>query len=243
MADLAQPVTRHRCDPAVWRNDAGGVERTRERTRKDVRDVLMRETLAETRRLPATLLGQLSTRRTREAAFFGGIGGAVSNQKQTCDHVARGVRRFHHASSAHESDSTMKKRKSDSSDPFEIVRAVGLTLPHVEAATKYDGSPLLKVLGSFMAGLATHSSAEPATLVVRVDLEQRQCLLRDAPETYYVTDYFERYPVVLARLSRLDRDALHDLLSVSWRLALDKARPRHAASRFAARRYGTMPKR
>jgi hypothetical protein len=48
-------------------------------------------------------------------------------------------------------------------DVFETVRTVGLTLPHVEATTKYDGSPVLKLGGSFMAGLATHPSAEPDT--------------------------------------------------------------------------------
>ena len=111
-------------------------------------------------------------------------------------------------------------------NPFETVRTVGLALPDVETATKYDGSPVLKVGGSFMAGLATHSSAEPETLVVRIGLEERECLLEDAPETYYVTDYYQRHPVVLVRLSRIDRDALRDLLSVSWRLALAKARPR-----------------
>ena len=70
-------------------------------------------------------------------------------------------------------------------DAFETVRAVGLTLPNVEATTKYDGSPVLKLGGSFMAGLATHPSAEPGTLVVRVDDEQREWLIEDAPETYY----------------------------------------------------------
>ena len=74
-----------------------------------------------------------------------------------------------------------------------------------------------------MAGLATHRSAEPKTLVVRVGFEERKWLLEDAPETYYVTDYYRRYPVVLVRLSRIDRDALRDVLSVSWRLTLAKA--------------------
>jgi len=55
----------------------------------------------------------------------------------------------------------MKQRptKRTEADTFEIVRVVGLTLPNVEAATKYDGSPVLKVGGRFMAGLATHPSA------------------------------------------------------------------------------------
>jgi hypothetical protein len=109
---------------------------------------------------------------------------------------------------------------------FDTVRTVGLALPDVEAMTKYDGSPVLKVGGAFMAGVATHRSAEPETLVVRVGVEEREWLLEDAPETYYVTDYYVSHPVVLVRLSRIDREALRDLLSVSWRLTMPKARAR-----------------
>ena len=111
-------------------------------------------------------------------------------------------------------------------DAFDTVRAVGLALPDVEATTKYDGSPVLKVGGCFMAGLATKGSAEPDTLVVRVSFQEREWLLQDAPDTYYLTDYYRSHPVVLVRLSRIDRDALRDLLSVSWRLTLPKARRR-----------------
>jgi len=107
-------------------------------------------------------------------------------------------------------------------EAFADVRRVGLTLPGVEAATKYDGSPVLKVGGCFMAGMATHRSAEPNTLVVRADVEEREWLIEDAPEIYYLTDYYRKYPLILVRLSRVDRDALHDLLSVSRRLTLPK---------------------
>lgn len=120
-------------------------------------------------------------------------------------------------------------------DPFEAVRVVGLTLPDVEATTRYDGAPVLKVRGCFMAGLATHPSAEPATLVVRSGFEERQWLLEDAPETYYVTEYYRSIPVVLVRLSRVDREALRDLLTVSWRLTLAKARTRRPQPRRIAR--------
>ena len=116
--------------------------------------------------------------------------------------------------------------KQKSGDTFEMVRAIGLALPDVQATTRYDGTPVLKAAGCFMAGLATHHSAEPETLVVRMELEDREGLLDDAPEAYYVTDYYRRFPVVLARLSRLDRDSLRDLLSISWRLTMAKARRR-----------------
>ena len=107
---------------------------------------------------------------------------------------------------------------------FDRVETVGMSLPDVEAVTRYDGSPVLRAGGVFMAGLASHPSAEPDSLVVRAELDTRALLLEDAPETYYVTDYYEPYPVVLVRLSRIDRDALRDLLATSWRLAREKTR-------------------
>jgi hypothetical protein len=109
---------------------------------------------------------------------------------------------------------------------FDIVRTIGLQLPGVEATTKYDGSPVLKVDGIFLAGLAMHPSAEPDTLVVRSELEDREALVEDAPETYYLTDFYRSYPLVLVRLKRVEPDALRDLLSVSWRMTMSKTQRR-----------------
>ena len=122
----------------------------------------------------------------------------------------------------------MKPRptKQTPADTLETVRTVGLALPDVEATTKYDGSPVLKRGGAFMAGIASHPSAEPDSLVVRIGIDEREWLLEDAPETYYVTDYYRSLPLVLARLSRLEPNALRDLLSVSWRLTSAKIRNR-----------------
>ena len=107
---------------------------------------------------------------------------------------------------------------------FDVVKELGCNLPHVEATTRYDGAPVLKAHGVFMAGLAMHPSAEPDTLVVRAEFEEREGLLEDAPDTYYVTDYYRRYPVVLVRLSLLSRDVLRELLTGSWRMTLVKRR-------------------
>lgn len=111
------------------------------------------------------------------------------------------------------------------------MKAVGLSFPGVVAGLKYDGSPILKAGGCFMAGLASHPSAEPGSLVVRMDLEERDWLLADAPDTYYVTEYYRPYPIVLVRLARVNHDALRDLLAVSHRLALDKSRRRRQRGR------------
>ncbi len=121
-----------------------------------------------------------------------------------------------------------------SSAAFAIVEEVGLTLPGVVVATKYDGSPLLKLGGCFMAGLATHATAEADTLVVRMSPDDRALLIADAPETYYLTDYHQKHPVVLVRLSRIDRDALRDILTVSWRLTAAKSRRAPRSARRSA---------
>jgi hypothetical protein len=126
----------------------------------------------------------------------------------------------------------MRPRTTAPADPFALVRTVGLTLPDVDATTRYDGSPVLKTHGCFMAGLATHESAEPGTLVVRMDVEEREYLLEDAPDTYYLTDNYRKYPVILVRLAHVNREALRDLLSVSWRLTVAKSRKARRKSRI-----------
>ena len=89
-----------------------------------------------------------------------------------------------------------------------------------------------------MAGLTSHPSAEPDTLVVRVDPDERGWLLEDAPDTYYMADYHRPHPVVLVRLSRIDEDALRDLLATARRVTLRKAgRP---IGRLRAPSYGNI---
>ena len=128
---------------------------------------------------------------------------------------------------------------------FDVVRELGCSLPNVEATTRYDGSPVLKAHGMFMAGLAMHASAEPDTLVVRAEFEEREGLLEDAPDTYYVTDYYRRYPVVLVRLSLLNRGVLRELLARSWRMTVEKGRKGRATLTkmpFAMQPGGTDPR-
>jgi hypothetical protein len=99
---------------------------------------------------------------------------------------------------------------------FDTVREIGLALPDVEEGTAY-GSPALKVRGKMFACLAIHRSAEPGSLAIRIDFDQRDALIADDPDTYYLTDHYVNYPVVLVRLNRVHHDALRDLLTVGWR--------------------------
>jgi hypothetical protein len=94
---------------------------------------------------------------------------------------------------------------------FRSVRAIGLRLPGVEEGVMY-GSPALKLGKRLIACIATNKAAEPDTLVVRTDFEQRDLLIAEDPDTYYVKDHYKTYPVVLVRLKRVSPDAMRDLL-------------------------------
>jgi hypothetical protein len=48
--------------------------------------------------------------------------------------------------------------------------------------------------------MSSHKSAEPDSLVVRADFEQRAELLNADPNVYYITDHYKGYPAVLVRL-------------------------------------------
>jgi hypothetical protein len=109
---------------------------------------------------------------------------------------------------------------------FAAVRELGIALPGVEEGTTY-GSTALKVGGKMFACLAVHKSAEPGSLALRIDFQQRDQLIAEEPGTYYVTDHYVPYPCVLVRLTRVHRDALRDLLQMAWRfVSAGKRRPR-----------------
>lgn len=111
---------------------------------------------------------------------------------------------------------------------FDAVTRLASDLAEVEATTNWAGAPVLKARGSFMAGIASHHSADPDTLVVRCEIDDRERFIEDAPETYYITAYYEPYPLVLVRLSQVSEDAIRELLAVSWQLTMKKMRRRPA---------------
>jgi hypothetical protein len=116
---------------------------------------------------------------------------------------------------------------------FNAVRKIGRGMPGVEETTM-SGSPALKLKGTLVACIATNKAAEPNTLVARIGFEQREDLLKQHPETYYLKPHYENYPVVLARLSKIRPDALRELLDAAWRFAAAKKPARKPALRKRA---------
>ena len=94
---------------------------------------------------------------------------------------------------------------------FDAAIAIGRTLPGVEVTTTW-GASALKVRGKMFACVAINKSAEPNSMVVRMDMAQRDLLIEEDPATYYLTDHYVDYPCVLVRLSRVSAESLSDLI-------------------------------
>jgi hypothetical protein len=108
---------------------------------------------------------------------------------------------------------------------FETVRRIAATLDGVEEGVAW-GVPALKRHGRLLACMASNKAAEPNTLVVVISFDQRDAMIEDDPETYYLKPHYEGYPSVLVRLSRIDRTALTDLLQAACRYADATVKPR-----------------
>src|SRR6476469_3017553 len=97
----------------------------------------------------------------------------------------------------------MRSKKID----FNVVREMALALPGVEESSLH-GAPSLKAPGRLVACPALHRSAEPNSLAVRIDFDQRAELIEDEPNVYYVTEHYVKHPAVLVRLGQVDRNSL-----------------------------------
>jgi len=104
---------------------------------------------------------------------------------------------------------------------FNTVRKIGLRLPDVEETTGF-GVASLKVRGKLLVCPAIHKSAEPGSIMVRIDFDKRAELIAADPDTYYVTDHYVDYPSLLVRLSRIHPYALQDLLGMAWKFVVTK---------------------
>ena len=111
---------------------------------------------------------------------------------------------------------------------FDTVRNIGLALPGVEESTAY-GFPALKVQGKLLACVPANRSAEPGSLVLRVDFDDRAELLAADPDVYYVTNHYAGYSAVLVRLSCVNFNILQGLLRMAHKFVTRNAAPRSPA--------------
>ena len=113
------------------------------------------------------------------------------------------------------------KRRSTAGVSFVEASKFARTLPGVTESTSY-GTPALKVQGKLFARL----KEDGETLVLRMDVVNRDLLLRAQPDLFYLTDHYVNYPWILLRLTHVTTERLEELLEDARRCALMKGRRR-----------------
>ena len=107
---------------------------------------------------------------------------------------------------------------------------LALALPNVEKGTAY-GAPAVKTGGQMFACKATNKAAEPNTLAVRLDFDDRDALVAEAPDTYYLKEHYVSYPCILVRLDKVHPDAMRDLLAAGHKFVTGRQRARKRAKK------------
>jgi len=91
----------------------------------------------------------------------------------------------------------------------------------------YFGKPAVFVAEKFLTRV--HTKEEAMVLAIG-SMEMRDVMLEAEPGLFYITDHYKNFPYLLARLSKLDRKTLQDLLNAR-RLQIEaKAKKKRAAA-------------
>jgi hypothetical protein len=82
----------------------------------------------------------------------------------------------------------------------------------VEGATEgpYFGKPAVFVAEKFLTRV--HTKEEAVVLNIG-SMEMRDVMLEAEPKLFYITDHYKSFPYLLARLSKLDKTTLKELLN------------------------------
>ncbi len=110
---------------------------------------------------------------------------------------------------------------------FANIRQIALSLDNVEEASSY-GTPGFKVSGALFARF--HQDGE--SLVVRMAIDKRDDMIATDPDTYFITDHYLNYPWILVRPTRIQPEALRDLLRAAHRSAAAE-KPKRSTKRRA----------
>jgi hypothetical protein len=98
---------------------------------------------------------------------------------------------------------------------YATVRELALALPDVIDSSTLRGIGF-KARGRLLACKAINRSAEPETLMVRVGAADRDRLIAEDPEVFYLTPHYLVNASVLVRLKHVSRNALQTVLGLAW---------------------------
>jgi len=98
---------------------------------------------------------------------------------------------------------------------WDTVREIALRLPDVEDGTSY-GAPALKVGGRH---LIVRWREDLNAVVVKTTFDEREGLMAEEPDVYFITDHYLNYEWILVNLATVTTDALAAMISRAHQLA------------------------
>lgn len=96
----------------------------------------------------------------------------------------------------------------------QTVRRLALALPKAEERPSY-GTPGFFVRKKIFARLLPDDDL----VVLKIDYDRRDVLMQADPQTYFITDHYQTYPMLIVRLSRVAPAELKELLKDAWQIA------------------------
>lgn len=121
---------------------------------------------------------------------------------------------------------------------WDTVLSIATALPGTEVGTTY-GQPAVKVGGKLLVWLSPNRDAAGA-LAVRVDPDEKELILASDVDAYFTVPHYDGHPIVLVRLSRIDRGELESRIEDAW---LQRAPKRLVDAYLAERQRRSRPRR
>jgi hypothetical protein len=107
---------------------------------------------------------------------------------------------------------TSRMRMTSGATDIATLREIALSFPGVEQGTSY-GTMAWRVRKSFIARV----KEDGESIAIRMDFGEREILMEGEPGTFFITDHYRHYPMVLVRLNKVHPDELKRIFGNAWR--------------------------
>jgi hypothetical protein len=103
-------------------------------------------------------------------------------------------------------------KPTQSFSDVETLRRIALSFAGVEEGTSY-GTLAYRVSKKFLCRM----KEDGESLAIRMDFAEREMLIEGEPATFYITDHYRNYEMVLIHLSKVHPEELKRIFANAWR--------------------------
>ncbi len=111
-----------------------------------------------------------------------------------------------------------KSARSAITSSVNTLREIALSFPGVEEGVSY-GALAFRVRKKLICRM----KEDGESLAIRMEFGEREILMEGEPRTFYITEHYRNYPMVLAHLSKLHPDELRRLFHNAWKRSASKS--------------------